>query len=150
MTSPSCVEVAGGHANAGIQGESIAANAFELEADPVVEGAAFGTQDHGLTGKIFNDGLEMAVVEEIADGHAAADLRNLDRIAGRLADVFKGAVALVEQEQFRLAIPGPFGDLVDLRIDMAVDQKNVLPAVVGKIDESVAPADVATGGSGDA
>ena len=31
-------QVAGGHANAGVQGEAIAAHAFELKADPVVGG----------------------------------------------------------------------------------------------------------------
>ena len=67
-----------------------------------------------------------------------------------MADVFEGAVALVEEQQFRLAIAGPLRDLVHLRIDMPVDQEDVLPAVVRKIDKGIAPSDVPTGGACDA
>src|SRR5580700_7202482 len=107
-------QVAGGNAHAGIESESIAVHAFQLKADPVVERAALRTQDHGLAGKVLHDRLKMTVVEQIADSHAPADLQSRDRVASRLADVFEGAVTLVEEKQFRLAIAGPFRDLVHL------------------------------------
>ena len=89
-------------------------------------------------------------MEEIADGEAAADLGNEERGAGGGAHLAEGSVVLIEVEELRFAVGDAGLGVVDLRIDVAVDEDEVLPAGVVEVDEGVAPADVGNAGVGDA
>jgi len=90
--------------DSGVEGEAVALGAGEFEADPMIFGGVFGAENHWTSFQIFDDEFEVAVVEEIAYGEAAADLRNLNGGTSELADVAKFAVVLIEEEEFGLAI----------------------------------------------
>ena len=60
-----------------IQRQPIACDTFQLEADPVIARSAFRAQDHGLAFEILDNGFHPAVVEQIADRHSTAYLRDL-------------------------------------------------------------------------
>src|SRR5262249_38568228 len=61
------------------------------------------------------------------------------RPANFLGDVFKTPVAQVAVEHFALAVTNLPLQLIHLRIDVAVDQKNVQPAVILQIEETASP-----------
>ena len=94
------LELAGGDADAGVEGEAVGGGALEIEADPVVLRVTAGLEDHGWAGEIFYDDVESsATVEEVAYGEAAADLGNLNGGARESVDVFEGSVALVVERR---------------------------------------------------
>ena len=97
-------QAAGRRANARIQCQAVAFNTFQLKTDPVVLRPPSGRRIIGIAYKILNHSLEPAVVEEIANGHSAANLRNLDRRPRLFADVFESAVALIHEKEFRLKV----------------------------------------------
>src|SRR6266436_6928487 len=66
-----------------------------------------------------------------------------------MADVLERTVALIFEEQHRLAIFGADIRGVHLRIDVAIDHEKIRPAIVLPIDEAIAPADVRRGGRRD-
>ena len=88
-------QIAGCDSDACIQSQAIALDSFQLEADPVVLRTSPRGAGSWAADEILDHGLELAVVEQIAHGHTAADLRNLDGGAGLLADVLECAVALI-------------------------------------------------------
>src|SRR5258708_3317143 len=62
-----------------------------------------------------------------------------------MADVLERTVALILEEQHRLAIFGADVRGIDLRIYVAIDHEKIRPPVVLPIDEAIAPADVRRG-----
>src|SRR5216684_6642654 len=65
-------------------------------------------------------------------------------------DVFKRTVAIVAVEHNRLLVSDTAFYVVHLRIDVAVDLKNIKPAFIREIDEPCAPSHQRRGGLGDA
>src|SRR6185437_449718 len=94
--------------------------------------------------------VEFAVVEEVADGHASAYIERGQRGAFDRRLNFKLFAIDVVEEQGTLFPGGSPGGVIDLGIDMAVCDDEVFPAVVVKVEESVAPAEEGDGGLGDA
>src|SRR5271169_3759641 len=136
-------QVSGGSAYTRIQGQTIALYAFQLETDPMVLWASFGTQNHGLAHQIFNHGLHLSVVEKVAHSKPAADLRDLNRLSSQPAGIPEGSVPLIDKEKFWLQVSGGQVRAVHLRIHVPVDQEEILPAIVVEIDKGVAPAYIA-------
>src|SRR5207245_11537427 len=66
-------QIAGHHLHACPQRIGIFPHANHLDCDPVVVVAAVVAQDGGLAVEIIDDDVDVAVVEEIAEGGAAAD-----------------------------------------------------------------------------
>ena len=141
---------AGGDADARVEGEAIVGGAFEGETYPVIGGVGFGFEDHGAADEVFDDEIENAAVEEIADGEASADLGDEDGFAGGGAHLAEGSVVLIDVDELWFLIGDAGLGVFDLRVDVAVDEDEVLPAGVVEIDEGVAPADVGDAGLGDA
>src|ERR1700722_8643714 len=145
-------QVSGYGSHARVQGQMIALHsyAFQLEADPMVLRASFGAENHWLANQIFNHRLHLSVVEKIAHGQSATYLRELNRVANQLAGAPEGAVSLIDKQKLRLQVPGGRVSAVHLRIYVSVHQKEIFPAVVGKIDESVTPAHISLRAPGNA
>ena len=125
-------------------------DAFKLKADPVVRWTAFGPKNGRSAFEILNDSFHSAIVEKIADRHASAHLRNLDGIACFFADVLESSIAEILEEKFGLEIMQIGAHLIDLGIDMAIDDEDVLPAVVVEVDKGIAPADISARAAADA
>src|ERR1700688_623147 len=125
-----------------VEGQAVALHSFQFEADPVIRWATFGPKNRGLPLKIFDDHLEFAVVEEIANGYAAAYLRNFQCRTGELADVLEGAIALIEVQELGLHIFRAADDGVDLRVGVTIDLQEVQPAIIVEIEKRIAPPDI--------
>src|SRR5208282_935071 len=141
-------QVSGRGSYACIQSQTIALYSFQLKTDPMVRRAAFGTQNHGLAHQVFYDGLHLPVVEKIAHRHPATHLRDLNRISNHLAGVPESSVALIDKQQLRLQVFGGSVSPVDLRIDVSVDQKEIFPSAIRKVDKGIAPAHIALRAAG--
>ena len=87
-----------------IQCHLIASGAGEFEADPVVTRTAFGTQNDRLTFEILHHDFQGTVVEQIADGEAAAHSRNLQRGSRQAAHIAEGAITAIQEQLARLAV----------------------------------------------
>ena len=142
-------QISGNGFDAGIQGQTIALRSGKLESDPVVLVPALTAQDHRLAIQILDDNVDMAVVEKIAEGRATADLRDLDRGSDNFADIAKGAVVPVQEQELWLVVSGSDIKSVHLRVDMPVHHKKVGPTVIIKVEKCGAPANVRNGRRGD-
>src|SRR5579864_4094126 len=145
---PKLYQVAGGGAYACIQRQAITFGALQLKTDPVVGRASFRTQDHRLADKVLDHCFHPAVIKKIAYGEAAAHLLSLQCGAHLRADIAEGSVMLVQEQEFWLEISGCASNAVYLRIHMAVYKEKILPAIIGEIYKSVAPADIALRAAG--
>src|SRR6185369_190239 len=97
-----------------------------------------------------DDGVELAIVEEIADGKAMSgdDARQsgaFDR--GNLIELFACHIA---QEQRPLSVARSPRHLVDERIHVAVGGDEVLPAIIVEVEERIAPTKEGNSRFGDA
>jgi hypothetical protein len=103
----------------------------------VVRWATFGAKYGGLPLKIFDDHLEFTVVEEIADGYAAAYLGNFQCRVDEFADVLEGAIALIEVQLLGLQVFRAANNGVDLWVDVTIDLQKVQPAIVIEVEKRV-------------
>src|SRR5579863_9347103 len=138
-------QVSGEGLEAGIQRQTIAFGSRQFKFDPVVMVAALVAKDERLAINIFNDDVDAAVVEQIAEGRAAADLGDANGGASQFADVAKGSVVLVQEQEFGLAIAGADIERVHLRVDVAVHHKKIRPSIVIEIEKCGAPTNVGDG-----
>ena len=87
--------------------------------------------------EVVDDEVEVAVVVEIAARRAAADARCHEGRASVRRDLHEGAVAVVPVEQRPLTVGGAGVPAVELRVDMAVDDEEIEPAVVVVVEDCV-------------
>ena len=85
--------------------------------------------------------FERAVVFEIADRRSAGRDARCDPRAGGRRHVFEAAATDVPVEQPRLAVLD-LRTALDFRVDVAVDQEEIAPAVVIHVEEVGTPTDV--------
>ena len=98
---------------------------------------------------VVDDDVDAAVVEEVAEGHAAGDGEFGEAAAFDGRDELELAADVVEE----LGALGPGGApvlLVDGGVDVAVDDEEVEPAIVVVVEEGGTPAEERDGGFGDA
>src|SRR5216684_6417043 len=107
-----------------------------LDLDPVVGGAGIAAEE---LGKIV-DGVDDDV--EVAEGAAARGHGHGDAGAGVVRNVGEAAVAEIFIEQLALRVAGFGLELLDFRVDVAVANENVGPAVVVEIEKAAAPAEI--------
>ena len=124
------------------------------EGDPVIGGANLIDKEAGRGVHVADDGGKFAIVPEIADGEAARRFRHGDARAGGCGNVSERAVAIVVIENARLLVIAAEMLHVHFGIDVAVDEEQIGPAVVVKIEEHGAPAEILrvqaeAGGKGD-
>src|SRR5947208_3613929 len=90
---------------------------------------------------VYHD-VHLAIIVEVADGHAAAGPHQLQSGPDAARKIFKGAVpvVLIEQTSFPVRRVEPV--FLELRVHVPVGHENVLPAVVVKVNEPAAPAEI--------
>src|SRR5580658_489729 len=136
-------QISGSDLDSGANREAVAFCPSELEGNPVVTSGANITENHGRAIEILNHDVDRSIVEEIAKRSATADLRNLNGRADKFAYVLESAVVLIQEEQFWFAVFGSgLGGGIHLRIDVAVDDEQIRPSVIIKVEESVAPSNI--------
>src|SRR5580658_9014650 len=105
-------------ANARVERHAVALYACEFEAYPVPVGDALVLEDDGRSIEGFDNYIEIAVVEEIADGEAARGTRIRYRGTGHRARVTKGSILLVQMKEAGLFVSRPNCQRIDLRVDV--------------------------------
>src|SRR6267154_904992 len=91
---------------------------------------------------VENHHINVAVIVDVAEGHAAAGVHGAVVQTGDGGNLIEGAIALVAVEQERFAILDVFRDSVDVGIDVAAGDEQVGEAVIVKIDETSSPGNV--------
>ena len=92
---------------------------------------------------VVHDDVDVAIVVEIGECRAAAGGRGRHRRTEPLRDVLEASVAEVAVHDLALLVARLRLDPLDLRIDVAIDDEEVEPAVVVEIDEADAPSEPA-------
>src|SRR5262249_54404596 len=90
----------------------------------------------------IHDEIKVTIVVKITESAAAGCGRGGNSRSRQKRNVFEVIVAQIAVEQFALRITCFGGELFDLRIDVAVAEKNVWPAVVIKIKKAAAPTQI--------
>src|SRR5260370_23147105 len=88
--------------DARVKRQPIALRSRKLETDPVVIVPAHVAKNHRFAVQILDHDVHASIIEKIPEGRAAADLWHLNRRANFFADIAKGAVMLVQQQDFWL------------------------------------------------
>src|SRR5262245_45467327 len=88
---------------------------------------------------IVDGDVDVAVVVDVAERRAPSGVRCGDRSAEPLRDILEAAVPQIAIDDLPLPIAGFGFDLFDLRIDVAVHEKQVEPSVEIEIEEADAP-----------
>src|SRR5262245_46797366 len=83
--------------------------------------------------------VHVAVVVDVAKRGAAPGVRRSHRRAETFGHVLEAAVLKVPVDDLALPIARLGSNLFDLRIDVAVDQEEIEPAVLIEIEETDAP-----------
>ncbi len=119
--------------------------AHELELQPVVVIWIYVAQEHRVAVDHVDDGVDFAVIEQVSHRHAAtcndvcqaSSLHRRDRLK---------LLALEVAKQKRPLLPGGSpGVLIRLRIDVAIGDQDVLPAIVVVIEKGVAESEERNG-----
>jgi len=114
----------------------------QLQLDPVVMIGVYVAQQHRDSVHIVDDYADLAIIEDIAERRTAAHHQLRESGALHRRDQFELAVLQVVIEQGALGIAlAPIRVLVRLRINVAIDDEQILPAVVVVIEESISESD---------
>src|SRR5271165_1464118 len=108
----------GDNFNARVERQAIALGPGQFKTNPVVSWNAVIAQNHRGAIDIADDHVHVAVIKEVAYGEAAGDALLQQRRSGLRAGIAKRAVALIELQQFWLAITGARRERVHLRVDV--------------------------------
>ena len=91
---------------------------------------------------VVHDHVDAAVVVEIADRRAARHARRCQSVAGRGADILEARALAGCEKAARAAHSDVFqSKRVDLRVDVAVDDEQIEPAVVVVVEKGRAPSE---------
>src|SRR6266849_10913793 len=110
--------------------------------DPIVAGARIAAQKLGKIVDGVDDDIEVAVVVEVAEGAPARGDRRGDARPGVVGNIIEAPVAQILVKQLALRVAGFGLELLDFRIDVAVANENVGPAVVVHVEKPAAPAEI--------
>src|SRR5579872_5196013 len=113
--------------------------ADELHLDPMMMVGIHVAQQHRTAVRTVDDHVDLAVVEEVPKCRAATDGDGGESCSLGRGHKFEFAVSGIVKEQRALRIAlSPFRMLIDLGINVAVDDEQILPAIIVVIKESVA------------
>src|SRR5579863_6143503 len=113
--------------------------ADELHLDPMMMVGSHVAQQQGSFVHTVDDHVDLAVVKEVPKCRATADGDRGESCSFDRGHKGEFAVARVVKEQRALRIAlSPFRMLIDLGINVAVDDEQILPAIIVVIKESVA------------
>src|SRR5262245_57979943 len=96
-------------------------------------------QNHRRACQIFHDDINVPSIEEISSGYASGNAWNAERRARLFAAVAKGAVLLIELQNFWFFVPRARWEGVNLRIDVTAHKDEVEPAVIVRVEENRSP-----------
>src|SRR5690348_12262813 len=113
-----------------------------MKGDPVIGSVHVVDEEAGRGIHVADDGGEAAVVPEIADGEAARRIWGGDTWAGVSGDVGESGIAVVVIKDARFLEGAAEMLAIDFWIDVAVGEEEIGPAVVIKVEEHGAPAEV--------
>src|SRR5947209_2780021 len=128
-------EIAGDDFNTRADAVAIAPHADGLNQDGVVRVAAVVAQQLRRAVEVADDYVNVAVVVYVAEGDATAHALLRERGAELFADLGECAIAVVVVHELALAV------VYELRIDVAVGDEQINPAVVVVVEELRPPAD---------
>src|ERR1700722_3144234 len=117
-------------------------SAYEAKGDPVIGVASIVDEQAGWAVHVADDGGEAAVVPQITDGQAPRRIHGGDAGGGIGGNVGEGAVTIVVIKDARFLESAAQMLAVDFRIDVAVDEEEIGPAVIVEVEEHGAPAEV--------
>src|ERR1700723_886028 len=84
----------------------------------------------------------MSVVKQITHCRSATDSRGLQSRTSKFTYLFKLTVVFVQEQQSGFSVSRPRLASIHLRIDMAVDDKEIDPPIVVKVEERVTPPNI--------
>src|ERR1700682_4977221 len=122
-------------------GGAIAFGALEIKQNAMVTVSVHVLEKRRSFADIEHDNIDVAGVEDVAEGGAAAALHRKAGQARFLGDFIEGSVAIVAVEQNGFAIARAGFDGIDLWKDVAIGDENVEPGIVIHVEETGAPAD---------
>src|SRR5882757_6158317 len=127
------------HPHARANRSAIALGAHQLDLDPILFVATLITKQRRQIVHIQNQHIHVTVVVVIAKSSAAAGELFADARPHLRRNVFETAVTQIPVNQPRILVSLVEVVIVDLRIDVAIDLDNVLPAVIVVIHKSATP-----------
>src|ERR1700689_1815240 len=123
-------KIAGRGTEPRVERKRVALFSLKFKADPMVARPSLGAQNHWFPFQVLDHNIQVAVIEQVANCKPATLLWNLYCGTGKLAYVAESAVVLVEIEKLRLAKGGADILCIHLRVDVAVGDNQVGPAIV--------------------
>src|SRR5260370_34666925 len=142
-------EAAGQDVNAGAHRIAITLRANQFEIEEMVAVASAVAQQQGRVSIIAHNHIHETVVVEVCERHASPDVWRLESAAGALRRFRELAVAFVVEQRVDLLEMHVRRDLLHFRIDMAVGDEQIKPAVVVVIEEAAAKAEYFSSGNRD-
>ena len=100
--------------------------------------------------QIHHQNIEVAILVEVPRSGAAVGPRFTHSTAGRPSEVRELSITQVPEQLTSLEVTSSNVHGLDLRINMAVGNKQILPAIVVKVSKKSAPPQTRDGGPGDA
>src|SRR5437773_4329071 len=124
-------------------GAAVGPGSFELDQERVVWTGPSVVKKCGRVVHVVDDGVHLPGVEEVAEGGAAGGLLQRDPRPRAERDVPESPVAPVHVKDLSLPVGRVERGAIDLRVDVAIDDQNIRPAVAVEVEEMRAPAEVA-------
>src|SRR5262249_46444563 len=118
----------------------------ELEKDAMIPIGIHVLKQGRRLADIQEKNVDISGVEDVAKSGAAPGMERERGQTRLLGDFIKGSIAIIAVEENRLAVPGTGLQRVNLRIDMAVSDKEVQPGIVIHIKESRSPSNIRIAG----
>src|SRR6201998_259059 len=142
---PLGVAVGSGNADLRAKAHAVTARADEAQEKPMLARSADIAKELDGLVETGDDGVDAAGVEDVPKGRAAMCTGDLDGVSGAGADVLALAVAEIAEDGIGLRV-GLGGDgLLNVVHDIGTSDKEILPAIVVKVVNAVAPAGHAVG-----
>src|SRR4051812_8064496 len=131
-----------GHLHPGADPGPVRFGPHALDEDRVVPGAPIIPEERRRAVQIVDEHVDIAVVVEVAEGTSPAEILRGNRRTGFRGHIAEPAVSEIAIEQPWLPVREVKLPAGDLRVDVAVGDEDVAPAVVVEVEEADAKADV--------
>ena len=131
--------------HAGADRRAVRAGAHALDQDRVVAAPSVVAEQGGRPVQVVHDHVHVAVVVEVPEGAAPAEVLGEDRRSRLRGDVLEPPVPQVAVEELGLPVLDVEVLVLDLGVHVAVRHQDVQPAVVVEVEEAHAEAHVLPG-----
>src|ERR1700722_16512395 len=93
------------------------------------------TEQAGVGVESVDDNIQLAVVEEVSDGHAAANVESCECGAFYCGFEIEFLAVDVAEEERALRPRGSPGCVVDLRVDVPIGDDEIFPSIVVEVQK---------------